>query len=291
VAVMKLSRLFFLLALAVSSPTRAEEISIPGSRDMTAPFKGKLLETFLAGSPPSILTSCQYNLGLTSCKAAVWYEGEDTPTSEIRPSMMIIPWSGLDSVDSFNAVFSPAEGIYILHDKEGRVSQAWSEVLVVNFERGPKTLKATAWPILDTCYGGDIPGSRMLLPGKKSVWSWVVKEVSKDETKGVLETLEVTTSRDGSVHTTHSTFNNNAKRAMLVSEVFTGPEPRPEALVSRETFQRIYWPEGPGIRQMIQGFAKDASGNLAPVKDVDEYWKVSPEGVRTLASRKDKQNP
>lgn len=288
---MKLSSLLLLVPLAVVSLVKAEELSIPGSRDITSSFKGKFLDAFLAGSPPPIITSRQYNLGLTSCKATVWYDGNDGPTSEIRPSTMIVPCSVMDSVENLQPFFSPAEGVYILHDKEGRVAQAWSELVVANIERSPKTLKVTVWPILDTCYGGPIRGGRILLPGKKSVWSWVISEISRDEAKGMLEVLTVTTDREGGVRSTRSIFNNNAKRAMLITEDYTGPEVRPDQLVSRETFQRIYWPEGPGIRQMIQSFGKNATGTLAPVKDVDEYWKVNPEGVRSLADRKNKLEP
>ena len=204
---------------------------------------------------------------------------------------MILYWTAMDSGENFDPVLSPAEGVYVLHDRNGKVAQAWSELVVADFERTPKTLKVKIWRILDTRYGGDIPGGRVPLPGKKPRWSWVITELAKDEAKGLLETLTVTTHENGTVDAGHAILNHNAKRTLLVTEDYAGAEIRPDKMISRGTFQRVYWPEGPGIRQMIQDFEKDASGKLVPINDVDEYWKVDREGIRTLASRKNKLDP
>lgn len=285
---MKSAALLFLLPMVAGMSVQAEEISYPGNRSMTAPFTGKMLDAFLAKSPPPIVTSRQYNLGVTSCKASVWYEGRDGPTPSIRPSTMMVPWTVWDSIENLQPKFSPAEGIYILHDKDGRVAQAWSELVVADIERQPKILKVTIWKILDTRYGGRVPGGRTPLPNKKPVWGWVTTEVARDEAKGMLETLNVLTDLEGDLTTTRTVFNHTPKRTLLTTEEYSGPEVNPEKLRFKQSYQRVYWPQGPGVRQMIQSFQKDAAGTLAPTQDVDEYWKVSPKGVRTLDKRENK---
>jgi hypothetical protein len=184
--------------------------------------------------------------------------------------------------------FSIAEGIQVFRDADGRVVQSWSDVGVQEIVRKPTGLEVILWDIQDTEYGGSLPGTRKGAEGKSPKVVVTIVEVVRDPEKGLLETLVVRKHRDGTGSATRYVQRHGAKRTQLVTEEYSEAEAIPEHLESRENFQRIYWAEGPGIRDLIYKQERGAGGELQLVRDIDQTMKVADDGLRTIVGKKDK---
>ncbi|WP_265594465.1 hypothetical protein [Haloferula sp. BvORR071] len=272
-----------LLLFSIACAAHAEPIEVAGSGNVKGPFTGKMLETFLRGSPPPVLTSNQPNVGAISRKAAQWFgNSEGMGVGLESDAALVFTYSAMDRASEVKPKLTMTEGLYILRDQQGRIDQVISDVLVAKVEYRPKGWEVDMWNIEETEYDSARPGARKPLPGIAPFSVTRVDELSYDPDKGVQETLGVATWPEGGTVATKTTLRVNPNRSLLVREEYSGAEAVPEKLIARETFQRIYWKEGPGLRQLIQRQTKNAEGALEPEEDIEELWKVDPQGVRVL---------
>ena len=281
-----------LLSLACGTPAllHAEPIEVPAYPKVMDPFSGKLLERFRAGSPPSYMGSHETNMGAVSGKPAYWFGETRGFGIMMSPSFSVLRWSGAEPT-LVQPDFSPTEGLYILRDDKGRVAQAWSDVGVTVFEYLPAGWKEIHWDMEDTEYGGAIPGGRKPIEGRKALVIFEVRELKRDLASGVVEILDIRLHREQPPQVSKVTYRNGPKRAMMSSETYLAAEIDPDKLSYRRSYQRIYWAEGPGLIEIKTEQQKNEKGEFVPTLDLEEHWKVSETGVRTLDSRVDKLRP
>lgn len=277
-----------LLLSCLISIAAAEPIEEPDVDALNGPFNAGEMKVFRTAAPPPLRTAMAILLGGISRKPLVRYEGDKGESIEIRGSTLSMRWNAFDRIRDMEPKFSITEGIQVFRDAEGRVVQSWSDVGVQEIVRKPAGLELILWEIQDTEYGGSVPGTRKGMEGKTPKVVVTVEEIARDPEKGFLETLVVRKHRDGTGSATRHVLRHGAKRTQLVTEEYSAAEALPENLESRENFQRIYWPEGPGVRDLIYKQERGAGGELELVKDVDQTMKVDDEGVRTIVSKKDK---
>lgn len=275
--------LSWMVSLAVAAP-----IEEPDVEALNGPFNAKEMKVFGTGAPPPVRTAMAVTLGGISRKPLMRLEGDKGESIEIRGCTLSMRWNAFDRIRDMEPKFSITEGIQVFRDAEGRVVQSWSDVGVQEIVRKPTGLELILWEIQDTEYGGSVPGTRKGAEGKSPKVVVTVVEVIRDPEKGLLETLVVRRYRDGTGSATRYVLRHAAKRTQLVTEEYSAVESIPEHLESRENFQRVYWAEGPGVRDLIYKQERGADGELELVKDIDQTMKVDDEGVRTIVTKKDK---
>jgi hypothetical protein len=275
--------LSWMISLAVAEP-----IEEPDVEALNGPFNAGEMKVFGTGAPPPVRTGMAVTLGGLSRKPLVRFEGDKGESVEIRGCTLSIRWNAFDRIRDMEPKFSITEGIQVFRDADGRVVQSWSDVGVQEIVRKPAGLELILWDIQDTEYGGSLPGTRKGAEGKVPNVVVTVEEISRDPDKGLLETLVVRRYRDGTGSATRHVLRHGAKRTQLVTEEYSAVEAIPENLESRENFQRIYWAEGPGVRDLYHTQEKQPDGTLDLVKDVDQTMKVDDKGVRTIVTKKDK---
>ncbi len=266
----------------------AEPIEEPDVDALNGPFTAAEMKVFVTGAPPPVRTAMAVTLGGISRKPLVRYEGEKGESVEIRGCTLSMRWNAFDRIRDMDPKFSITEGIQVFRDAEGQAVQSWSDVGVQEIVRKPAGLELILWDIQDTEYGGPVPGTRKGAEGKVPNVVVSVEEISRDPDKGMLETLVVRRYRDGTGSATRHVMRHVAKRTQLVTEEYSAVEAIPENLESRRNFQRIYWAEGPGVRDLFQVREKQPDGTLELVKDVDQTMKVDDKGVCTIVTKTDK---
>lgn len=281
--------------LAIAFPVlHAEPIEIPADPQLTDPFTGTSLEAFRAGSPPSYRGNRHTNLGAVSRKPTLWFGDDDGSFGlAISPSFLVVQWDGSDSLTKVQPRFSRTEGLFILRDEQGRVAQVWSDVTVTELKYLPTGWRETMWQMHDTEYGGDIPGGRKPIEGREPVHVFEDREIKQDPASGLREILSISIYKDLAPQVTKTTYRNGAKRALMISETYVAKEDAmiPANLTYRQSYQRIYWPEGPGFIELKTDQKKNADGEFDIVLDVEERWKVDETGARKLDSRAEKNIP
>ncbi len=266
----------------------ADPVEIASERTALDPFGGKALDTFLAGSPPSFAGGHNTNLGAVSGRQTYWF-GEDRGFGiMMSPSFASVVWNGAEPLAQIQPQFSPAEGVYVLRDKEGRVAQAWSDVLVVIYDYTPNGFKETFWKMEDTDYGGPLAGGREPHEGADPILFYDTRELKRDTETGETEILDVSKVLDQPVQATKITYRNDKDSAVMTSETYLAPDVDPTKLSYLQTWTRTYWPEGPGLIQVKKDQHKNEQGEMVTVLDVEELWKVSETGVRTLVHTENK---
>lgn len=266
----------------------AEPIEEPDVDALNGPFTAAEMKVFVTGAPPPVRTAMAVLLGGISRKPLVRYEGDEGESIEIRGCTLSMRWNAFDRIRDMEPKFSITEGIQVFRDAEGRVVQSWSDVGVQEILRKPAGLELILWEIQDTEYGGSVPGTRKGVEGKTPKVVMTVDEIARDPDKGLMETLIVRRYRDGTGSATRHVLRHVAKRTQLVTEEYSAVDAIPANLESRRNFQRIYWAEGPGVRDLFQVREKQPDGTLELVKDVDQTMKVDDEGVCTIVTKKDK---
>ncbi len=277
-----------LLLSCMISIAVAEPIEEPDVDALNGPFTAAEMKVFVTGAPPPVRTAMAVLLGGISRKPLVRYEGDEGESIEIRGCTLSMRWNAFDRIRDMEPKFSITEGIQVFRDAEGRVVQSWSDVGVQEILRKPAGLELILWEIQDTEYGGSVPGTRKGVEGKTPKVVMTVDEIARDPDKGLMETLIVRRYRDGTGSATRHVLRHVAKRTQLVTEEYSAVDAIPANLESRRNFQRIYWAEGPGVRDLFQVREKQPDGTLELVKDVDQTMKVDDEGVCTIVTKKDK---
>lgn len=282
------------LLLCTACPLlHAEPIEIPADPGLADPFTGPSLEAFRAGSPPAYRGNRRTNLGAVSRKPTYWFAGGTGFGVLISASYRVMQWNGSEPMNVVRPRFSRTEGLFILRDDQGRVAQAWSDVSVSEFKYLPTGWKEFYWQIEDTEYGGEIPGGRKPIEGKVPMHVFEERETKQDPATGLREILSISKYRDSPMEVTRTTYRNGVKRALMISETFVAAEDQlvPANLTYHQTYQRIYWPEGPGFIELKTDLKKEEGGEFEVVLDTEERWKVDGKGARTLDSRVDKNIP
>ena len=277
--------LWFLGAVSVAI---AEPIEQPDSDGLNRLYNAEELAILKAGSPIPMRTSSLITIGATSRKALVRPEGADRQSIELRGCTVSFRWNAADRIRDIEPRFSLVEGTMLIRDSDGRVAQAWSDVGVIDITRQPDGMELTLWDMQDTEYGGAIPGSRKGVEGRTPLVVQSIREIARDPAKGMLEVLTTRRRRDGSSSATRSVLNNGLKRSQLVTEDYSNAEPIAANLTSRETIQRIFWKEGPGVRDLVRRHQRDPDGTMQLVEDTDTCMKVDENGRRKVAEETDK---
>ena len=265
----------------------AEVIEVPQVLDLRSRFSGKLLEIFRAGSPPPMVIGRSLYLGPNSRKAPFWVDGKNTGSWELKGSSAYLTWTYEDSISDLELNFTMAEGLKVYRSGDGATIQVTAESTFGEFARQPDGWIMRLWNIEDTRYG-DILGTRVALPDRKAISEMKVREIARDPEEGRLEVIIQVTDREGESCGRY-VLTHGAKRTVLLSEDYIGHQVDESRLRFRNTVQRIYWADGPGYRQMTRTF-KGAGGQLVMQEDIDEYYRVDDQGVRSLDKRDNRLN-
>jgi len=128
------------------------------------------------------------------------------------------------------------------------------------------------------------PEGRMkVLPEAVCLSRLEIRELAPDPAKGMRTfKAQVFGEKQGTLTFLYD-FQETKGRVQVMVHQYKGDQISPETLTLQNSFQRVFWKEGPGYRQILKVEVRQPDGSLQLVEHTIASWRVAKDGSRKLA--------
>lgn len=180
-----------------------------------------------------------------------------------------------------------AEGMVITRDTKGTIVKAGTQRDWF-FVRSQKNMIAIEWYLAKDC-SADENGEVKPLPGVPFANRSELRQISYDSRNKtrVFQIISIVPDVDPSATKQLEIVLSEPKgRSQVVLREYIGLDPKDRKLILEDRIERIFWPEGPGYRQIIRT-EKYSDDQSDLVKHVVEKWRVNPAGEQQKIDEQD----
>jgi len=175
---------------------------------------------------------------------------------------------------------SEAQGMRVLRGPDGGIQQAESAKNVYFIRQEKDVIVTEKYMAFDCEATAD--GSMKPLPGAECRSGLELRELAPDPAKGIRRFQILVLHEASGTVTLIFEFQETKGRAQFVKYNYKGDKISPENLRAQTSFQRVFWKEGPGYRQILKHEVRQPDGSLQLTEHTIASWHVAKDGSRKL---------